>query len=78
MNVATEDFFDFLRGDRTISLSSVPEPIHEKTNFDDETWCLYTLNSESVSCPLDCLIIEVKPKIHVFIFKFLIVFIELF
>lgn len=63
--MTTEGFFDFLRGDRTISVVATEEKeekaadniaSNEKKN---ENWILYTLNPESKNCPLNCLIISV-------------------
>lgn len=58
----TEGFFDFLRGDKTISVtenvnSKKEEPVGVKKN---EKWILYTINPESINCPLDCLIVHVR------------------
>lgn len=65
----TDNIFDFLMGGKTVSLSSTVNNENENkdetenTNNDlknkKETWILYTLNTESEKCPLDCLIISV-------------------
>lgn len=57
---ATQGIFDFLRGERTISLANETEK--EEEDLKNETWTLYTFNTESKECPLDCLIVAVKRK----------------
>lgn len=60
--MTTEGIFDFLRGDRTISVTAsdtkTPE-IFTDCVVQNEIWTLYTLNPESKDCPLDCLIVSV-------------------
>jgi len=58
--MTTKGIFDFLRGDRTISVSTAEIELEENLkDLKNETWTLYTLNPESKECPLDCLIIVV-------------------
>lgn len=60
-HMTTEGIFDFLRGDRTIPVSTAEiEQEENLKDFRNETWTLYTLNPESKECPLDCLIIVVQ------------------
>lgn len=59
--MTTEGFFDFLRGDRTISVTAEQTEKEENSKeAKNENWTLYTLNPESKECPLDCLIISVQ------------------
>lgn len=59
--MTTEGIFDLLRGDRTISVSTAEVEKEDQTkNFKNETWSLYTLNTELKQCPLDCLIVSVQ------------------
>lgn len=66
--MTTEGFFDFLRGDRTISVAV--EQAEKDDNLKEaknEIWTLYTLDTESKECPLDCLIISVQFGLRVLI-----------
>ena len=69
--MTTKGIFDFLRGDRTISVSTAEIELEENLkDLKNETWTLYTLNPESKECPLDCLIIVVHARKLYFIFFF--------
>lgn len=67
MTEASEGLFDFLRGGKPISIGTFPlksnaeiKPSNDPINqINPEKWILYTLNPESKSCPLDCIIIHV-------------------
>lgn len=68
----TDKFFDFLMGGKTVSLSTGVINEEEKgTGIIDhdhdnkkESLILYTLNTESEKCPLDCLIISVRLRLN--------------
>ena len=68
--MTNETIFDFLRGGRTIPIISnanVTEnedgnELGKEEDLEKESWILYTLDPESKTCPLDCLIIFVRLK----------------
>lgn len=63
LQMTTEGIFDFLRGDRTISVTATDtETLEIPKETKNETWTLYTLNPESKDCPLDCLIVSVHKR----------------
>lgn len=64
LQMNSDGVFDFLKGGKPISIEII-SPIKKETCESDEQlksekWTLYTLNIESKSCPLDCLIIHVR------------------
>ena len=69
MTCTTDNIFDFLMSGKTVSLSSAVNGGNENKDEADnikknKTWILYTLNTESEKCPLDCLIISVTYPIE--------------